>query len=331
MSTKEEALEYIRSLGQEGSVSRTEVVAAYDSGAGVSSPVPVDALHKKTSMAELLYYIGGGIVVIGIAIFLGQNWEMLSFPTKVLATLGSGVAAYVVGVLFSRRESTEKVGAAFHLIGALVLPVGLWVVFENSGLNDNGSGIQTWMSAILFVVYLASYVLMRKTVLALFSVLFGTWLFFSVTSLMMGANAYANDFEFLEYRVLVAGITYMLLGYSFSKSSLAPLKGFLFGFGILGFLGAALVLGGWTPNQNVFWELIFPLLAFGTLFLGVHLRTTSFLTFGTLFLMAYIIKITSEYFSDSLGWPLALVIAGLGMIAVGFLSFKLRSKYMIRA
>ena len=74
--------------------------------------------------------------------------------------------------------------------------------------------------------------------------------------------------------------------------------------------------------------LIFPVLVFGALYLSVHLKSKSFLTFGTLFLMGYILKLTSEYFSDSLGWPLALVIAGLAMIAAGYLSLYLKRKYM---
>jgi len=44
--------------------------------------------------------------------------------------------------------------------------------------------------------------------------------------------------------------------------------------------------------------------------------------------MAYILKITFEYFSSGLGWPLALVIAGLAMIGVGYMSISLKKKYL---
>lgn len=145
---------------------------------------------------------------------------------------------------------------------------------------------------------------------------------------MVGGGPYFDDWKFHEYRVLVASIAYMLLGYAFSKNERAPLQGFLYSFGILGFLGAALTLGGWEPNQNVFWELIYPGFVFGALFLSVHVKSNAFLTLGTLFLMAYILKITSEYFSSGLGWPLALVIAGLAMIGVGYMSLSLKKKYL---
>lgn len=325
MTTKEEVLQYIKTLAEQKIVSKDELDLAYDSGSEIKTDI---VLTKKFGIAEILYYIGGAIVFLGIAILLAQNWSTLGFGTKVLATLGAGVAAYFVGLLFSRDERTETVSSAFYLISALVIPMGLYVVFDNAGFDASSYGSQSLISGILFGMYLLSYIVFRKNVFTLFSILFGTWLFFSLTSFMIGGGAYFDSWKFYEYRVLVAGITYMLIGYAFSKNERALLSNFLYGFGILGFLGSALLLGGWEPNQNVFWELIYPGLIFGALFLSVHIKSKSFLTWGTLFLMAYILKITSEYFSSGLGWPLALVIAGLAMIGVGHMSLSLKKKYL---
>lgn len=325
METKEEVLQYIRTLAEQKVVSKEEIDAAFDSGSGIKTDF---ILTKKLAVAEILYYIGGAIVFLGISILLWQNWSTLGFGTKVLATLGSGIAAYFVGLLFSRDDRTETVGSAFYLISALVTPMGLWVVFDNVGFDANSYGTQSLISGIMLGTYLLSFLIIRKNVITLFSILFGTWLFFSLTSFMVGSSPYFDDWKFYEYRVLVAGISYMLMGYSFSKNERAPLQGFLYGFGIFGFLGAALTLGGWEPNQNVFWELIYPGLVFGALFLSVHIKSKAFLTWGTLFLMAYVLKITSEYFSSGLGWPLALVIAGLSMIGVGYMSISLKKKYL---
>jgi hypothetical protein len=325
MATKEEVLQYVRSLAEQKVVTKEELEAAFDSGTGIKTDV---VLTKKLGIAEILYYIGGAIVFLGIAILLAQNWSTLGFGTRVLASLGAGIAAYFVGLLFSRDERTETAGSAFYLISALVTPIGLYVVFDNAGFDASSYGTQTLISGIMLGTYLLSLLVFRKNIFTLFSILFGTWLFFSLTSLMVGDAPYFDDWKFYMYRVLVAGVAYILLGYAFSKDERAPLKGFLYGFGILGVLGSALALGGWEPNQNVFWELIYPGLVFGALFLSVHIKSKSFLTWGTLFLMAYILKITSEYFSSGLGWPLALVIAGLAMIGVGYMSLSLKKRYL---
>lgn len=325
MATKEEILQYVRTLAEQKFLTKEELNAAFDAGSGIKTDV---VLTKKIGIAEILYYIGGAIVFLGISILLWQNWSTLGFGTKLLATLGAGIAAYIVGVLFSRDERTEAVGSAFYLISALVMPVGLYVVFDKAGFDASSYGVQSLISGILLGTYLLSYAVFRKNVFTLFSILFGTWLFFSLTSFMVGDRPSFDDWNFFQYRALVAGLAYVLLGYAFSKDERAPLAGFLNGFGILGFLGAALSLGGWEPDQNVFWELIFPGLVFATLFLSVHIKSKAFLTWGTIFLMAYILKITSEYFSTGLGWPLALVIAGLAMIGAGYLSISLKKKYL---
>lgn len=325
MATKEEVLQYVRSLAEQKIVTKEELDSAFEAGSGIKTDV---VLTKKLGVAEILYYIGGAIVFLGIAILLAQNWSTLEFGTKVLATLGAGIAAYFVGLLFSRDERTETASPAFYLISALVTPMGLYVVFDNAGFDAGSYGTQALISGIMFGSYLLSLLVFRKNIFMLFSILFGSWLFFSLTSLMVGGASFFDDWKFYMYRVLVAGVAYILLGYAFSKDERAPLKGFLYGFGILGVLGSALALGGWEPNQNVFWELIYPGLVFGALFLSVHIKSTSFLTLGTLFLMAYILKITSEYFSSGLGWPLALVIAGLAMIGVGYMSLSIKKRYL---
>lgn len=323
MDPRQQALEYVKSLATSHTLTREELVAAYEAGAGTHT-----GAEAQTRYAQILYYIGGAIVFLGISIFVWQNWSTLSFPTKMLATMGGGIAAYVVALLFGRQEKFEGVSAAFYLISALVLPLGLYVVFENAGMDIGDSGVQTLIAGILFVVFIASFLLMRKTVLALFSILFGTILFYTTTNYLVGQNPYYDWWKFSEYRVLISGLAYLLLGYGLARGRYAGLSGFLYGFGILGFLGAALALGGWEPSQNMFWELLFPFLVFSALYVSVYLKSRVFLVFGALFLMVYILKITSEYFTSGLGWPLSLVVAGLLMIGVGYLSIALNKKYL---
>jgi len=260
MATKEDVLQYIRTLAEQKIITKDELTAAYDSGSGTKADV---VLTKTLGVAEILYYIGGAIVFLGISILLWQNWSTLGFWTKVLATLGSGIAAYFVALIFSRDERTENVGSAFHLISALVTPLGLWVVFDNAGFDTGSYGSQSLISGIMLGTYLLSLFVFKKNIFTLFSIFFGTWLFFSLTSLMVGGDPHFNNWKFYMYRALVAGVAYTLMGYAFSKNERAPLSGFLYGFGVLGLLGAALALGDWKPNQNVFWELIYPGLAFG--------------------------------------------------------------------
>jgi hypothetical protein len=64
------------------------------------------------------------------------------------------------------------------------------------------------------------------------------------------------------------------------------------------------------------------------MFIAIHLRSRAVLIFGAAFLVGDIFKLTSEYFQDSLGWPLMLVLAGFLLIGVGYLTFYLNNKYL---
>lgn len=331
MTTKEEVLQSVKILAEQKLITRMELDQAFEAGSGVKSDeVPA----KEASIAGVLSCIGGVVVFIGLVILVVPNWSTLGFGTKVLATLGTGVAAYFVGLLFGREQRTETIGAAFLVMSALVLPLGLGIVFDHAGFVLEGAGLQSSMSGMLFALYLISCLFWRRKtravghVLMFFSICFGTWLYFSLTRFMGRGERAFDQRKFFEYRLLVAGIIYMLLGRAFSKQELAQIRDFLYGFGSFGFLGAALSLGGWDPAQNVFWELIYPGLVFGAFYLSVQLKNTIFLAAGTLFLMAYIIKITAEYFSSGLGWPLTLIITGLAMIGVGYMSLGLKRKYL---
>ncbi len=162
----------------------------------------------------------------------------------------------------------------------------------------------------------------------LYTIGFATWAFFAVTGWMVGPNPVFGEVEFFEYRALAVGLTYLILAFSFSDTSRRGLSGILYSLGSMAFLGAALSLGGWKPSQNVFWELVFPGLVFVVLYASVHLKSKALLTFGSLFLASYLVKITSEYFKDSLGWPLALVISGMSLMVVGFLTLRLKRRYL---
>ncbi len=321
---KNELLKHIEALASQHAITKDEVTAAFDAGVGGDADIEPT---PRAGISHILYYVGGAIVFLGISVLIWQHWSTLNSPAKIIGTLGSGVAAYVAAVCLSREERLELVSRAFYFIAALVMPLGLHVTFHIAGLDTGSAGLQSMISGILLITFLLSYLVNRKTMFTLFNIIFGTWLFFSFTSFLVGGHP-IYDWKFSAYRVLAVGVAYALLGYSFTETPHRALTGTLYGFGVFCFLGAALALGDWKPHQNVFWELIFPGLVFGVMFLSVYLKSKAFLTFGSLYLMGYILKITSEYFAQSLGWPLALVLTGFGLIAIGYVHFNLKRKYL---
>ncbi|MEK7174500.1 MAG: hypothetical protein AAB759_02475 [Patescibacteria group bacterium] len=330
---KEELLAQVRSGMETGLLTKEDVFGALGGTPVQATPIMPSlsssaGLAKHIGIAEVLYFIGGAIVFLGIAVLVGQNWMDLPVAARVLVTLGSGLAAYVVGTLLGKEDRFLAISSAFFLISGLLVPFGLGVVFDAAGWDAGGSGVQALIAFLSLAMYFTSYLLMRQSIFIIFSVAYGTAFFFAFTDYFMGGSPYLYSWHFNEYRVLIVGITYLLLGYYYSQTERRGLVGPLYSFGTIAFLGAGIALGGFSPNQNVFWELIFPALVFGIIFLSVYLRSKALLTFGSLYLMGYILKITGEYFSKNMGWAFALVVAGLGLMAVGYLSVYLNRKYL---
>lgn len=317
---KQQLLSELSQLAQSGQISEAEVLSAMH----IVKPEE----NKHVNLSQVLYYIGASIVFLGICVLVYQNWDSLNSVTKVLVTLGSAIATYVVGALLIKYEDFKGASLGFFLISALLAPLGLYILFDKIGLDTSAISVSVLVFLISFSVFVASFFIFRKIIFTLFSIIFGTALFFVLIQWLVGENfTYSDMSKIWEYRFLVTGLSYMFLGYAFRETTQKALTGVLYGFGSMIFLTTGLVLGGWMPEQNMFWELIYPLLVFGIVFLSVYIKSKSFLVFGSLGLIGYILKITGEYFTEGLGWPLALVLAGLVIMVVGYYAVKINKKY----
>lgn len=308
-----------------GEVTRHEVINAANQNSHGAMGL------RNANFSDILTFIGGAIVLMGIIIFVSQQWDTMSSFTKILSTLGSAIAAYIVGGLFGQQKKSYVSSQVFYCLACALIPLGIYVLLNEMNVSTSESGMNLIVSSLAFAALLLSYFLNGKQdVFFVFSVIYGTWFYFAVTGHFARNSEFYYSNEYLEYRVLIAGISYLFLGHWFSTTTLKSFSSYLYGFGAIGFLGAALSLGGWTPTQNMFWELSYPLFVFGFMYLSVRLKARSLLLVSSMFLMVYIIKITSEYFSDTLGWPLALVMAGLLLMVVGYGSVRINKKYIAK-
>lgn len=319
---KQTLLEAVSAMVAEGNLSEAELTVACREAVGG------DPAERQTNYSTVLYFIGGGVVVMGIVALIAQIWDDLGSVMHVVVTLGPGLAAFVVGVLLGRRRWLGAAGAAFFLIAALILPLGLAVTLDEAGLHPDHLEWQSVISLILVGAFTAAYLLVRSNSPLLYAIGFATWAFFAITGWIAGPNPRFGELEFFEYRTLAVGLAYLVLAFAFAETPRRALSGLLYSLGSIAVLGAALSLGGWKPSQNVFWELIFPGLVFLVLYASVHLKSRELLAVGSLFLASYLVKITNEYFTDSLGWPLALVISGLALMGVGYLTLRLKRRYL---
>ncbi|MCP4896126.1 MAG: DUF2157 domain-containing protein, partial [bacterium] len=103
---KSAVIKAIKELASAGVISEDEIVTAYREASGVETG---EVSRRQERYSGVLYFIGGGVIFIGIVALIAQVWRDLGAVMHIVVTLGSGLAAYVVGVLLSW---SERVGAA---------------------------------------------------------------------------------------------------------------------------------------------------------------------------------------------------------------------------
>lgn len=317
---KETLLQTITQAAEQGLVSKREMLAAFNKGQHKKHP-HLFHLQPSLNLTEVFASLGCGIIFLGIAILISENWNILSFTYKIALTLGSGVVAYGLGAFLGRDSRAWIISSGFFLLSALLIPFGMAVTIRLYGYDVLSFGWYSVISGIALVIFSISYLFFKKDFFLLFSILYATWCFYSVANYLNPGST----LDFTIYCTLVIGISYILLGAYFAKSAHYSLSGFLYGFGCLGLLGSLFEFDVMHPGS--FYEWTFPLVLFIVIYASVLLKSTSFLTFGVIFLVLWIMEITNRYFSQSLGWPIALVIAGSLLIAIAYVYLQLKKKY----
>lgn len=284
--------------------------------------------EASNKLMAILYFIGGGIVFMGITFWIAQEWDHFGSVAKILCTLGISIGFFVSAVLLNASEENSILSGVFFLLAALLMPLGLGITYDELDVNVESYMLGTQIASILSAVFATSYFLFKRNLLLFIAIFFTTSLILILTDWMVADKYIESIFDFNLYRFFFLGLAWMFLGYAFEHSDREPLSRYLYSFGVMFVLGTGLALGNWEPNQKVIWEILYPGLALGIVFLSTVVKSRAFLIFGSLGFGVYLCKITAEYFSDSLGWPLALILMGSALIGIAFGAVKIRKRYI---
>ena len=182
---------------------------------------------------------------------------------------------------------------------------------------------------ILCVLFGTALIVSKKNILVLITVGFATWAYYAILGNIF-SNYYSSDL--FKWASILLGASYICIAYGYqailpATSDLRDAKerkriqNVLYGFGTLAILGAGIFIGG-------IFDLFFIAFIFAAFYGSVYLKSRSMLTFAGLFLMAHIVKLTSTYFVDSVGWPIALIVIGFLVIGVGYMTFYINKNFI---
>lgn len=322
---KEELLQELSVKMSTGEISREEIANRFSFATEAQGAVQVEDSKHSTpfSVTKMLYVLGAAIVVIGIVIFVSQIWDDIGSFGRIVVTLGLGVLLTAIGSMLLKSKPDENIGVVFHFIGGMLIPGGALVTLSELNVDL----VSLWPTTLTFGVVFAFYLLLnsvhKNAVLTFFAIANGTAFVYLFVEAIVDGPAYLHD-DLHAYLTMVIGASYLLLAQSFRDGWNKKLIGILCFFGITGFLGAAFS----QVFDSVLWQMLYFILAIGGLALSVHMKRRNILVISTLFFIAHVAYITAEYFANSLGWPISLVVLGFVFIGLGYVSININKKYI---
>lgn len=313
----------LSSLVKSGQISKEQVLGILGEKPSTNQP---QKAKDRINLQRIMYYIGGFIVILGIVIFVAQFWESMNQITKTGLTLTSAVSAYAIGYFFFANTQSKDFGHAFFVISVALFPLGVGTALDTLGISATKPEGASINAALLFIIFYASYWALKAAIFLPFSIIAASTLYFTFAFfLFKNTRPFAH---FSEYQVLILGITYLCLGYYFSQTKREFMTNLLYFFGLIAILGTTLALQGFHPKVNIFWQLIYPFILISTFWASIKLQDKIFLIMATLFTFGEIMKLTTEYFSKSVGWPISLIISGLVIMGIGYMSFELNKRFL---
>lgn len=323
---KEELLQELSSKVSVGEISREEVMSRLNIEPAMQRED--EESTKKIShfsITKMLYVLGAVIVIIGIAFFVAQVWYDIGSFGRIVVTLGLGLLTTAIGSVLLKQKPEEKIGPIFHVIGGVLIPGGAMVTLSELSVEVVSLWPVTFTFGIIFIFYLLLNSVHKNAILTFFAIANGTAFIYLLVDSMVDGQYY-NHGDLYAYLTMVIGASYLLLAQHFREGWNKELVGVLYFFGITGFLGAAFS----QVFDSVPWQMLYFLIVIGGLFLSIYMKSRSILVMSTLFLIAHVSYITSEYFADSIGWPISLVILGFIFIGLGYSSVTINKKYLTK-
>jgi hypothetical protein len=282
---------------------------------------------RSSLVTKILYYVGGLIIFLGLCYYVTQEWSTMDSVIRIITTLGFGLGFSAAGTALYSRHSYRAIGDAFHLISGLLIPTGVFVTLWEMGYREGRYGSAIVFAMLTALAYIEYVAMRRRTISLVFTFVYGSLAYLLLGTAILSDSPLSFDWNIPAYQFLTLGLAYILVGYAFTNRKESTMTPALYFFGVPAVLGSTLALQGFFPSAHLFWEIVYPGILFGSLVLAVYLKSRSFLIYGALFIVGYIFKIMDEYFSDSVSGAFLLIVSGIIIMGVGYLTVWLNKRY----
>ena len=306
MSQKDDALQEIVLLARNNEITLQDIKLAL---AG-----PDKAAQSSGVLSRLFSYIGGIFIFAGIGVFVSMYWNDFNSEARVIMTLGTGFAVFIMGLVCLGERNYERAATPLFLIAAVLQPTGILVMLNEYAMGGDRRYGVLFMAACMLIQQSAAFWAKQRTALAFSAVFFGALFFVTL-------------FDIWDFKAnligTVMGFSLLCIAYALNQSRHLAIAPFWYFVGSLALLWSAFDIVEDTPLEVGYLGL-----AAFMIFLSTHVRSRTLLLVSTLAMLGYIGYFTAEHFANTVGWPISLVIIGIALFGLGSLAVRLNSKYI---
>jgi hypothetical protein len=304
-----------RALDEIVALARQHALTAEEIGAALGASAVAEPDNRgRTVLVRVLGFLGGTFVFAGVGVFIALQWDAMNAAGRVVITLGSGLAAFALAVLSTRDVRFEKASAPLFLVAAALVPTGMLVAFREFGSGGDWhlAGLVTCGTTAL--QFGAAFAASRRSTPLFIAVLFAT--------LAWGTALDMLDVDG-DVIAVILGAALLLAAIGVDRTAHRAVTPPWYLIGAVAFLNGLFDAFKQTPL-----EIVFLAAAAGFVYLSVAVHSRMLLFVATAAILGYTGWFTGQHFADSVGWPIALIMFGLFMIALSALAFRLDRDYV---
>lgn len=289
-------------------------------------------VRPRFDLVHVAYYFGALIVLGAMGRFMTLGWEQFG---------GGGIfaiaCAYAAAFVLAGRTLWHKMhlkipGGLLVTMAVGMTPLAIYGLERALGLwpdADPGAyrGFHEWIKGGWFAMELATIAAGLVAIRAFrfpfitFIIALTLWyMSMDVAPLVLGPDPSWNERAIVSVAV---GIAVLVAAYVIDRRTREDFAFWLYIFGLLAFWGGLTSMQGGTPLTRLGYCGVNLIL----IVVSVLLRRRAFMVFGAMGVMVYLGYLAYDVFEDSLLFPFALSLIGIGVIAAGVHYHKRREHY----
>lgn len=283
---------------------------------------PVQALipHGRVPLiTEALGYLGIGLAAAALVVLLAEDWTTFPLGTRLAATGIGTVVLLLAG--WPLRSSDEPAFARFgSVMWALAVASAAWFtgILMQDGLEVDEAGVAVTVGGVATVIAGILYSMERKALQLIPLAVASLALVISLVQLPLDKGETADVQNGVA--VWIAAVVWLVLAY---RGVLIP-RVLAYGLGAFAAIQAPLTVASGDGTAIDAGLLLGLLTAFALITASVWLHENVLLAFGAIGAFAYLLRTIEHFFRDTIGMPLVLLMTGVILLAVAFLTMRLR-------